>query len=134
MVCPYCSSKTQVTNSRSRAGGTEVWRRRECLSCKQIWTTNEHIDLASSHRIHTSENALEPFSREKLFVSIKDSLAHRKTALEDATALTDTVLAAVLRQKQANIQVSQLISIVHEVLQRFDPTAAAVYSAKHAKG
>ena len=134
MLCPYCSSKTQVTNSRSRAGGTEVWRRRECLSCKQIWTTNEHIDLASSHRVSSRNNALEPFYREKLFVSIKDSLVHRKTALEDATALTDTVLASVLRQKQATIQLQQLITIVHEVLQRFDPTAAAVYSAKHSIG
>jgi transcriptional regulator NrdR family protein len=84
--------------------------------------------------VSTRNNTLEPFYREKLFVSIKDSLAHRKTALEDATALTDTVLAAVLRQKQATIQVSQLISIVQEILQRFDPTAAAVYKAKHAKG
>lgn len=66
-----------------------------------------------------------------LFLSIKDSLSHRETALSDATALTDTVLARVLAQKEAIVETSFIINITTEVLYRFDRTASAVYSAKN---
>ena len=62
-------------------------------------------------------------------MSIKDSLKHRKTALEDATALTDTVLAQVLSLKTAEISKNDLVAIAYKVIEAFDPTAAAVYQA-----
>jgi hypothetical protein len=44
MICPYCSHDgTRVTDSR--ATHNQVWRRRECLSCKQRFTTAETIDI-----------------------------------------------------------------------------------------
>ena len=131
MNCPYCKGQTSVTNSRLRAKGSQVWRRRKCKACKNIWTTHEVIDLATSHNVTYPEQASQPFSRDILFMSIKDSLSHRKTALADATALTDTVLAQVLAKKSASIESSALKIIVHQVLKKFDPTAAAVYKATH---
>lgn len=131
MQCPYCKSTTKVTNSRSRAHGTQIWRRRTCKNCGQIWTTLESIDLSTSHRVSGHNNHLEPLSRDILFSSIKDSLQHRKSALSDATALTDTVLARILRLNKAIIPKSEIITLTADVLKKFDKVASAVYTAKH---
>lgn len=131
MFCPYCSGDTTVENSRPSKSHPEVWRRRECKQCGSIWTTREYIDLSTSHRVRTRHKLLQAFSRDVLFLSIKDSLQHRKTASADATALTDTVLDRVLAQKQAIIETTTIIEVTQEVLYNFDRTAAAVYTALH---
>lgn len=87
--------------------------------------------MSTSHRVRTRHKLLQAFSRDVLFSSIKDSLAHRKTATADATALTDTVLDRVLAKKQATIETTTLIEVSQEVLYHFDRTAAAVYQARH---
>ena len=74
---------------------------------------------------------MQPFSRDKLCISLKDACTHRKTALEDASALTDTVLGQVLALNQPVIHVSQLCTIARQTLNRFDSISAAVYEAKH---
>jgi len=131
MICPYCKNSTKVTNSRSRAKATQIWRRRTCKNCNQSWTTQEVIDLSTTHRVVGVNNHLEPFSRDKLFLSIKDACAHRISALSDATALTDTVLAQVLLQNSAHLTKSTISDITAIVITRFDKTAGAVYQAKH---
>ena len=131
MNCPYCKSDSKVSNSRPTAKGTQIWRRRTCKSCRQIWTTQEVIDLTTSHKVTSANNTVQPFSRDKLFISIKEACAHRKSALGDSTALTDTVLSLVLRQKTANLSNQQLKDITFQVITRFDKTAGAVYRAKH---
>ena len=129
MQCIYCASSTKIVNSRSTAKGTKKWRRRECKKCGHVWTTHEVVDLSTSHKIIHTDNSVEPFWRDKLFVSIKDSLQHRKTALEDASYLTDTILAKTLALKTQNIKTRQLFDIIHKVLKNYDKTAAAVYKA-----
>jgi transcriptional regulator NrdR family protein len=87
--------------------------------------------MSTTHRVVTSQKHYEPFQRDILFESIKDSCAHRKTALDDATALTDTVLSLLLRQFSSELEKPLIATVTHEVLSRFDPIAAAVYHAKH---
>ncbi len=131
MDCPYCQSKSNVTNSRKRAGGTQVWRRRTCKKCGLIWTTSEQIDMSTTHRVISSQNVLQPFQRDLLFESIKESLRHRKTAIEDASALTDTVLAKVLLEKSPTLTTARIRAITHDIVRRYDATAGAVYLALH---
>jgi transcriptional regulator NrdR family protein len=130
MRCPYCQSDTNVTNSRSSKKYPEVWRRRRCKACDSLWTTREYIDLSSSHQVRTRHKRLRAFSRDILFLSVKDSLSHRKTSTEDASALTDTILERILAEKSAVIETTTIISATHEVLFKFDRTAAAVYTMK----
>lgn len=127
MKCVYCASSSFVTNSRPTAKGTQVWRRRECSRCHGLWSTKEAVDLSKTHVFTSSHNHSEPFSRDALFISLIDSLKHRKTALNDATALTDTILSQVLAQKSAKIGREALIELVYTTLKRFDKIAAEVY-------
>ena len=129
MNCPYCNSQSNVTNSRSH-NNLSVWRRRFCKSCGALWTTKELIDLETTHKIKVSETSLEPFKRDVLFISIIDSLSHRKDRLTASSALTDTIISKILARNSALIEKDLLINAANEVLINFDPTAASVYKAK----
>ncbi|MDL2341473.1 MAG: hypothetical protein QFB87_00115 [Patescibacteria group bacterium] len=72
------------------------------------------------------------FSRDKLFLSLYNSLQHRPTALADASGLTDTVISKLSPQVQAGIvrpaQITQLATVA---LHRFDTAASVHYQAFH---
>jgi transcriptional regulator NrdR family protein len=131
MVCIYCDSKTKVTNSRSSNRTLQTWRRRECHSCRSTVTTREQLDPATAIQVQ-SHDALQPFLRDRLFLSLHRSLSHRKTALTDAGELTDTIMRQLYSIHTKGILKSSVIKeTAHEVLSRFDPAAATHYQAHH---
>lgn len=131
MVCIYCVCETQVYNSRPQKRSNTVWRRRRCIACQAQFTTVEQYDLQRSVIVHGTIG-LKPFIRDKMFISIYDSLKHRKTALSDATALTDTVMAQLLSQVRGGVLERDVIaSVCATVLKRFDKTAATYFVAYH---
>lgn len=136
MVCIYCHSKTRVTNSRSSKKHVSTWRRRQCAQCRAIFSTRERPDYEGSIRVaSTSSEALEPFLRDKLFVSVFLSVSHRKTALEDASALTDTIITLLLAHYHAGIvKTSEIIETTAKILGNFDQAAATYYTAHHGVG
>ncbi len=132
MVCIYCGNKTQVTNSRPQKRLNRTWRRRECLSCGAVFSTSESADYESSIVVRADHARPQPFSRDKLFASILQAVGHRKTAVADAGALTDTIIAQLLRSTaQAAISPSAIILATFTVLERFDGVAAVQYQAYH---
>lgn len=137
MVCIYCHSETEVTNSRSKARNPSVWRRRACKSCDAQFTTLELPSYDSALTVQGQDKKhLYPFSRDKLLLSLHQALGHRKTALDDATALTGTVIGRLFQRKlfkKGVLGVNDLSVVAHEVLKRFDPLAAATYKAYHQK-
>lgn len=132
MVCPYDSSDTFVYNSRPSKKYPEVWRRRECKNCGNVWTTREYIDLSTSHRVLSRHKTLQSFSRDKLLLSVVDALKHRQNALEEAIELTDTIVKNLLNMREATIPSYTIRSETILVLERFDAIAARVYESLHA--
>ncbi len=136
MVCIYCGDKTQVINSRHQKRLNHGWRRRECLGCGAIFTTIEEAEYSTGLAVRTTSSGkhtpTNPFSRDRLFVSILQAVGHRRTALEDAGALTATIIAKLL-QSNANAAVSPdtIRQTSLETLQRFDTVAATHYKAYH---
>ncbi len=130
MVCVYCEQKTGVTNSRLQKKQNSVWRRRQCQTCNAVFTTVEAIDLGTSLIVMDDQKHSEAFSRDKLLLSLYDSLKHRKTAVQDATALTSTVIGSVLHgNSKAVISKVWLTDRVTYILERFDAVAAVHYVA-----
>jgi transcriptional repressor NrdR len=131
MVCIYCGGETRVVNSRHQKKANQVWRRRQCLVCKAIFTTLEAVDATQALRVQDNKR-FEPFSRDKLLLSIYDSLRHRKTATADATALTNTILSQLYPQiENALLERDGIVEISAAVLERFDKAAATSYRAFH---
>lgn len=135
MVCAYCNAKTTVTNSRSSKKTKTTWRRRQCTVCSGLFTTRESSDLESSLRVKTSSSGLQPFLRDKLLISIYGSLLHRKSALNDATSLTDTIVSTILGQCRSGlIHRDEIIETAAATLSKFDNLAATHYLAHHRFG
>lgn len=132
MVCIFCSAETQVTNSRPQKRTNTVWRRRKCQNCGNIFTTEETALLTAAVAVERPDGTLTGFNREKLLVSLYNSLRHRSTALQDATALTDTVISKLMPQlTDGRIQSTIIITTVTTTLKRFDRAASVQYAAYH---
>lgn len=132
MVCIYCGKATQVVNSRSQKRSNQIWRRRRCQNCQAVFTTLEAPDLSTSLTVRTQQKRLEPFSRDKLLISLANSLGHRKTAINDASELTKAVVIQLVKMSASGeIAKSAIIQTVSETLQRFDPLAGQHYLAYH---
>ncbi len=132
MVCIYCGGETQVINSRHQKKSNQVWRRRRCLACQGVFTSYEAADLSSSLVFRRNKTHLEPFQRDRLFLSVYEACRHRKTAETDARALTDTILTKLRGKTQdASIDRTTLVSVSSEVLKHFDRAAATAYLAFH---
>lgn len=66
MRCPFCSmEETKVVDSRLAANGYQIRRRRECVGCKERFTTFESAELVVPYVIKNNGNR-EPFDAEKL--------------------------------------------------------------------
>ncbi|MCK5189173.1 MAG: transcriptional regulator NrdR [Methylococcales bacterium] len=89
MRCPFCTAKdTRVIDSRLANEGNQVRRRRECLSCKERFTTYEVADLALP-RIIKRDGKREAFIEAKLRSGMMRALEKRPVSseqIEDAIA------------------------------------------------
>lgn len=109
-----------------------MWRRRLCGKCQAIFTTRESIELSGAVMVSNHRGALVKFSRDHLFISIHESCKHRKKAVDDATAVTQTIISKLSRSMEKGvINISDITEITLNVLQNFDSTAAVVYSGLH---
>jgi transcriptional regulator NrdR family protein len=133
MVCIYCSGDTMVINSRLQKRVNTVWRRRRCKICGATVTTEEAPRYETALMVQSSTDALQPFSRDILFVSLYKSLAHRKTATTDAADLTKTLIASLHNSNQATAIIDKYALTAHVTacLERFDTAAASHYRAYH---
>ena len=132
MVCLYCGAKTKVKNSRLQKKLNQVWRRRECLNCKAIFTTEEMIEHSNSWQVSKNAKSTAPFNRDMLFLSIYESCKHRKKAISDAASLTESVMTRLMAQsKNGNFDVATINQVVLVVLNRFDKAAAIHYQSYH---
>lgn len=133
MVCIYCGGTTQVFNSRPQKRTNTVWRRRRCNTCNSVFTSEESAQYGAAWLVRRPTGALEPFSRDKLLISLHKSLGHRPTALGDASGLADTVIKKLLADARTDgtIEAAHIAQIVLVALNRFDKAAASHYQAFH---
>ncbi len=132
MVCLYCGSKLAVSNSRRQKRTNSVWRRRTCPTCKAIFTSIESIDQTANLAYQGRSKHLQPFSGDKIYISVYEACRHRKTAPEDARHLTDTIIKQLLGAKHsAVIRRHHVVTVTLGALERFDRTAALQYQAYH---
>jgi transcriptional repressor NrdR len=132
MVCLYCGAGTDVLNTRPAKKSPAVWRRRRCDSCQAAFTSREKPDLSLSFYVAKQKGPNQPFSEDKLFLSVHRCLTHRKDALEASRALTETIIKLVLPAAGSGALFGPDISqAAYRVLSRFDKPAAVYYKAHH---
>ena len=82
MHCPFCSADdTKVIDSRLVADGDQVRRRRECLSCRERFTTYETAELLLP-KVIKQDGKREPFDEAKLRTGFLRALEKRPVSVE----------------------------------------------------
>lgn len=82
MYCPFCNAEdTKVIDSRLVAEGGQVRRRRECLSCRERFTTYELAELVMP-RVIKNDDTREPFDEEKLRAGLLRALEKRPVSID----------------------------------------------------
>lgn len=145
MKCPYCAcqkknSKTDVINSRPGKGGDEVWRRRQCLTCGEVFTTTEHFSYDSIFVVKRNLTR-KRFVYEKLFASVLNAISAGKARDQGDDALktkslTKEIIDRLFMIKSKYISTKDIIRAAHLVLTKEDPFFAlryAMYSAYRMK-
>ena len=97
MFCPFCSADdTKVIDSRLVADGGQVRRRRECMSCRERFTTYEAAELVMP-RVIKQSGSREPFNEEKLRDGFQRALEKRPVSVE----AVETELGQIKNQLRA---------------------------------
>jgi len=131
MKCIYCNGKTKVTNTRPREKDHSTWRRRECLNCRSVVTSEESIKLDECLLVYDDNGKQEPFMRDKLFISILQAVDHLPDQIQTAHYLSETILRHCLKNKPMNalLGLDSITNTALRVLKNFDAASAIKYSS-----
>ena len=131
MRCPYCSTQdTRVVDSRLSGDGSQVRRRRECVECKERFTTYENADLGLP-RIVKSDGRRESFREEKLRSGMMRALEKRPVESDEVEAAIARIKKRLLGCGEREIPSREIGENVMKELQQMDDVAfvrfASVY-------
>ena len=131
MQCPFCTiDETKVIDSRLVADGGQVRRRRECLGCKERFTTYELAELVMP-RIIKQNGSREPFNEEKLRGGFLRALETRPVSVEEVEKWITHIKHQLRATGERELPSNEVGSHVMEALKAMDQVAyvrfASVY-------
>ena len=131
MRCPFCFAEdTRVVDSRLADEGDAVRRRRECLACRERFTTFEHAELRLPQIIKT-DGRREPFMEAKLRAGLQRALQKRPVEAAEVDAVIAYVRRSLMASGEREIASRQIGEWVMEQLRDLDKVAyvrfASVY-------
>ena len=131
MQCPFCTiDETKVIDSRLVADGGQVRRRRECLGCKERFTTYELAELVMP-RIIKQNGSREPFDEEKLRGGFLRALEKRPVSVEEIEKWITHIKHQLRATAERELPSDEVGSHVMEALKAMDQVAyvrfASVY-------
>ncbi|MEC8718349.1 MAG: transcriptional regulator NrdR [Pseudomonadota bacterium] len=131
MHCPFCREiDTKVIDSRLVAGGDQVRRRRECVTCGERFTTFESAELVMP-RIVKRDGSREPFNEDKLRAGMLRALEKRPVGMDAIEASLNELKFALRLRGEREVAAQELGSLVMDALRALDDVAyvrfASVY-------
>ena len=131
MFCPFCNADdTKVIDSRLVAEGGQVRRRRECVSCRDRFTTYEAAELVMPRIIKQNGNR-EPFDEAKLRAGLQRALEKRPVSLESIESEIGQIKHRLRATGERELDSRVVGELVMDALKRLDQVAyvrfASVY-------
>ena len=131
MYCPFCrADETKVIDSRLVAEGGQVRRRRECLNCKERFTTYEAAELLMP-KVIKSDGSRQPFDEDKLRAGLQRALEKRPVSVEAIEAAVNSVKHYLQALGEREVQSLMIGEKVMQELSKLDQVAyvrfASVY-------
>jgi transcriptional repressor NrdR len=131
MRCPFCGhAEDRVVDSRELSEGSQVRRRRECLSCARRFTTYERVEEVPA-LVVKRDGRREPYDRTKVLAGVVRACEKRPVSSSHLEAMADEVEAALARRDDREIRAEEIGQILMAKLRELDQVAyvrfASVY-------
>ena len=131
MYCPFCNAiDTKVTDSRLLREGNQVRRRRECLICKERFTTYETAELTLP-RVIKRDGRRDVFHEDKLRAGFLRALEKRPVSADKIENAIQHIMHRARASGEREISSQQIGEWVMTELHRLDQVAyvrfASVY-------
>jgi len=131
MHCPFCNAtETKVIDSRLVSEGIQVRRRRECLACRERFTTFESAELVMP-RVVKQDGTRQPFDEDKLTRGFSKALEKRPVSIEAIEGAINNIKARLRATGERELSSIAIGEQVMEELRQLDEVAyvrfASVY-------
>jgi len=133
MKCPFCGfEEDRVVDSRSVREGTGVRRRRECLRCKERFTTYEYVEKVEL-MVMKNDGRQEPFNRGKLIEGIRLACKKRPIGVKKIEAIVDDVEKRIHSLSKGEVSSKHIGEVVMDILREIDEVAYVRFASVYRK-
>ena len=131
MHCPFCHfEESKVIDTRSTEEGSAIRRRRECISCKNRFTTYEKIEEIPLIVVK-KDGTRESFNRNKVLNGLIRACEKRPVSLEQIEQLVDRIETYLNNNLEKEVQSQMIGEMIMDALKELDEVAyvrfASVY-------
>ncbi|NLM97884.1 MAG: transcriptional repressor NrdR [Halanaerobiaceae bacterium] len=131
MKCPYCNHlESKVIDSRYTEEHTCIRRRRECMKCKERFTTYERLEDLPLMVIK-KDGHMELFDRNKLMTGLLKACEKRSVSQEELEQLIADIEQEFRNEMKQEVHSSEIGELVMNRLREIDEVAyvrfASVY-------
>ncbi len=133
MYCPFCRTEdTKVIDSRLVSGGDQVRRRRECVECKERYTTYETAELLMPHIIKR-DGRRNPFDENKMRQGMRRALEKRPVSVDELEAAVNNILRRIRETGEREVSTAFIGEQVMSELSNLDQVAYVRYASVYRK-
>ncbi len=133
MLCPDCQhTESRVLESRSTEGRRSIRRRRECLRCKQRFTTYERIELVPI-TVVKSDGSRESFDRFKLMRGIIRASEKTGVTTQKIESIVDEIEAKLQQNTEREFPSTRIGGLVLKYLRRESEVAYIRFASVYRK-
>ncbi len=133
MRCPFCGAQdTKVVDSRLSGDGDQVRRRRECLVCKDRFTTYESAEL-NLPRVIKRDGTRVPFDGRKVRSGMMRALEKRPVGTEEIEDALAHVTRRLISSGESEVPAREIGELVMEELRHLDQVAYVRFASVYRK-
>ncbi len=133
MKCPKCGhEEDKVVDSRPSQDNAAIRRRRECLKCKERFTTYEYVEQGTL-TVTKSDNRREPYDRYKLLYGIKLACNKRPVSPKEIDAMTTEIEMTIKSKNKNEISSQEIGEMVMQKLRPVDEIAYVRFASVYRK-
>jgi transcriptional repressor NrdR len=133
MLCPYCQhTDSRVLESRSTEEGQSIRRRRECLKCKERFTTYERIEYAPI-KVIKQGGQREFFDRTKVLRGLIRACEKTGLSLERLEAIVDKIEAQLQQRSDREVSSQEIGQLVLQFLRLENEVAYVRFASVYGK-
>jgi transcriptional repressor NrdR len=129
MQCPYCkSTDSEVVETRVSEDGTNIRRRRNCVSCGKRFTTYERIENVTLI-VKKRDGKREQFDREKLRSGLVRASEKTTVSVDQINNIVDEIERELIGGESVEVEAKKIGQLVAAKLKKLDKIAYIRFSS-----